>query len=57
VPSSYHLAGAGIGLNYEQPGGYSARGTLAAPIGGNPARAANNGNDSDGRNRSVRLWV
>jgi len=57
VPLAYHLAGAGIGVSYEQRGGFSARGTLAAPIGGNPARAANNGNDSDGRNSSVRLWV
>ena len=51
------LAAAGIGLSFDARNGLAARATLAAPIGNNPARATNNGHDSDGRRQSLRLWV
>jgi len=51
----YGLSGAGLGLTWMAPGGFTAAAVLATPIGGNPGRV--NGLDSDGRRQHERFWL
>ena len=51
----YALSGLGVGLNWNRPGNFLVRASLAQPIGENPGRDAN-GNDSDNTKNRIRLW-
>lgn len=57
VPNRYTLAGAGFGLAWQQPGEWSLRLALAAPLGANPGRDAADRNSDGSRQRSARGWV
>ena len=52
----YKLTGAGVAIDWKILENLALNATLAAPIGNNSGRDAN-GNDSDGRNESLRAWV
>lgn len=57
TPNRYALSGAGLGLSWQQPGAWSLRLTVAAPLGDNPGRnAAGNNSDGSGQ-RSARAWL
>lgn len=55
-PNSYHLAGAGFGINLFKEGDYSLRSSVAWKVGSNPGRDAL-GRDSDGESKSPRFWI
>ncbi len=52
----YTLSGLGVGLNWNRPGNFLVRASLAQPIGENQGRDAN-GNDSDNTRNRIRLWL
>ncbi len=54
--NSYTLTGAGAALDWKITEHLGLTAILAAPIGSNPGRDANN-NDTDGRNQSLRGWI
>lgn len=54
--NSYVLSGFGAALSWSFQNEVSVSATLAAPIGNNPGRDAND-NDSDGRSQNVRGWL
>jgi hemolysin activation/secretion protein len=54
--NSYVLSGFGAAINWSFQNEVSVSATLAAPIGNNPGRDAND-NDSDGRSQNVRGWI
>ena len=56
IPNHYSLSGAGLGLNWVLPKGFSLSAYAAAKIGDNPGRSAS-GNDADGKDSKVRGWV
>lgn len=56
TPNRYSLTGAGLSLDWRLRSRALLRSMLAAPIGNNPGRDAA-GNNNDGRNNQVRLWV
>lgn len=53
--NAYELYGAGVGLTWSAPDGFTAAAALAAPLGDNPGRV--NGLDSDGRSLNQRFWL
>ncbi|MDP1526515.1 MAG: ShlB/FhaC/HecB family hemolysin secretion/activation protein [Rhodocyclaceae bacterium] len=53
----YTLAGAGLGINYSEPGQYVLRAVWAHKLGDNPGRAAVTHRDADGRRDSNRFWL
>ena len=55
VGNRYALSGLGIGLNWNRPGNFLVRASVAQPVGENPGRDAN-GNDSDNTKNRIRLW-
>lgn len=57
TPNRYELAGIGCGLSWQQPGAWSLRLAIAAPLGSNPGRdAAGNNSDGSGQHRA-RGWL
>ena len=57
LPATATLRGAGLGLNWSQPGKYTLRATVAQRIGDNPLRALATGKDLDGSLARTRLWL
>lgn len=55
VGNRYTLSGMGVGLNWNRPGNFLVRASVAQPVGDNPGRDAN-GNDSDNTKNRIRLW-
>jgi hemolysin activation/secretion protein len=55
-PNSYHLHGAGLGLDWDSGNGLLIRGSLAWRIGDNPA-AQTDGTDSDGSKDIPQFWL
>lgn len=56
IGNRYGLSGLGIALNWNQPGDYLIRLSIAQAVGENPGRDVN-GNDSDNTKNRVRLWL
>ena len=56
IPNSYHLEGIGGGIAYIKPRDFFVKATIAGRLGNNPGGDAS-GNDSDGTERSTRIWV
>jgi hemolysin activation/secretion protein len=56
ISNRYGLSGLGVALNWNQPGNFLFRASLAQPIGENRGRDAN-GNDSDNTKNRIRLWL
>jgi hemolysin activation/secretion protein len=57
LPATAILRGAGLGVNWSQPGKYTLRATVAQRIGNNPLRALATGKDQDGSLTRTRLWL
>ena len=55
-PNRYSLLGAGLGLQWSQPGDFVVSANLAQRLGSNPGRDAN-GNDSDATRDRARFWL
>ena len=56
ITNRYSLAGYGFGVNWNAPGSFSVRASVAHRIGENPGRDIN-GNDSDGKSNPTRFWL
>ena len=56
IRNRYGLSGYGIGLNWNQPGNFIVRASVAQRIGDNPGRDVND-NDSDNTKNRTRLWL
>jgi hemolysin activation/secretion protein len=56
TPASAELKGAGFGLNWNQPGRWSVRTSVAQRIDDNPLRTLSSGKDQDGSFTKVRFW-
>jgi hemolysin activation/secretion protein len=56
IRNRYGLSGYGVGLNWNQPGNFLVRASVAQRIGDNPGRDAND-NDSDNTKNRTRLWL
>lgn len=56
-PNTFDLAGAGVGLTWNEPGNWSLRSTVAWRLGENPIRNAVTGLDADGTRRDPRVFV
>jgi len=56
ISNRYGLGAFGLGLNWNQPGNFQIRASLAQSIASNLGRDAND-NDSDGTKRLRRLWL
>lgn len=56
IGNRYGLSGYGVGLNWNQPGSFLVRASVAQRIGDNPGRDAND-NDSDNTTNRIRLWL
>lgn len=56
IPNRYSLSGAGIGLQWSQPGNFAVVASVARRLGGNPGRNVT-GNDSDGAHDDTRFWL
>ena len=56
LSNRYGLSGLGVGLNWNRPGSFLIRASVAQPVGENPGRDAN-GNDSDNTRNRTRLWL
>lgn len=57
TPNRYELAGIGFGLAWQQPGEWSLRLTVAAPLGSNPGRDAAGRNSDGSGQHSARGWL
>lgn len=55
ISNRYGLSGAGLGVNWGQPGNFFVRASVARPVGDNPGRNAN-GNNADNTSNHLRLW-
>lgn len=56
ISNRYALSGYGLGVNWNQPGSFTVRASVARRIGENPGRDMND-NDSDGNNDRTRFWL
>jgi len=56
IPNNYALAGAGFGLSWSHPKGFTATLDVATKIGSNPGASAN-GDDADGKDSRTRAWI
>jgi hemolysin activation/secretion protein len=56
ITNRYGLSGYGLGVNWNRPGSFSARASVAHRIGENPGRDVND-NDSDGSQNLTRFWL
>jgi hemolysin activation/secretion protein len=56
IRNRYGLSGYGIGVNWNQPGSFAVRASVAQRIGDNPGRDVND-NDSDGTKNRIRFWL
>lgn len=56
IRNRYALAGSGVAPNWNQPGDFLIRASVAKPQGDNPGRDAND-NDSDNTRNRIRLWL
>jgi hemolysin activation/secretion protein len=56
ISNRYALSGLGFAVNWNRPGNWLVRASVAMPIGENPGRDVN-GNDSDNTKNRIRLWL
>ena len=56
IPNSYSLSGAGLGLQWSQPGDFIVQFSFAHRLGSNPGRDVN-GNDADAASHKSRIWL
>ncbi len=56
IRNRYALSGYGVGLNWNQPGNFLLRASVAQRIGDNPGRDADD-NDSDNTRNRTQLWL